>query len=89
MLRKQLYNPWFADESHWGIEIIEGDYQGVVISIESMKLAQDDDPNGNFMIDYTIIKTPDFLSGEDLKTEVFKAVLTTIIEDIVREALEN
>ena len=87
MLRNELYAPWFLDEKQWGFQIIEGEFKDVSISIQNMELANDDSPDGNFLIDYTVISKPDVLSDDDLKTEIFKTVFTTIIEDILKEAV--
>ena len=40
MLRDDLYKPWFADQDRWGFEVLSGDYQGVIIQLESLKFEE-------------------------------------------------
>lgn len=85
MLRGELYKPWFATESDWGFEILEGEFKDVVIKVSSIEFVENGD--GNTDVSYDVINKPEILSDEDMKGELFKTVFTTIIEDIVREAV--
>jgi cold shock CspA family protein len=85
MLRGELYNPWFAGDGGWGFEILEGEFKDVVVKINSIEFVENGD--GNTELAYEVISKPEILSEEDVKGELFKTVFTTIIEDIVREAV--
>lgn len=85
MLRGELYKPWFANDNDWGFEILEGEFKDVVVKINSIEFVENGD--GNTELAYEVINKPDILSEEDVKGELFKTVFTTIIEDIVREAV--
>lgn len=84
MLRGDLYQPWFLDQK-WGFEITSGDFLGVVVEIEKMDFQ--DDIN-ELVVDYHVINRPELISEEELKGEMFKQVYETIINDIVREAID-
>lgn len=85
MLRGELYKPWWANETDWGIEILEGEFQGVVIQIESLEFPQDDSPNLNMA--YHVISKPQMLEEDIEKSELFAATLNTVITDIIKEAI--
>ena len=86
MLRGELYKPWFAGDNDWGFEILEGEFKDVVIKVSSIEFVENGD--GNTDVTYDVINKPEILSEEDVKGELFKTVFTTIIEDIVREAVK-
>jgi len=86
MLRNELYKPWFLKED-WGIEIVDGEFSGTVIQIQKMDFAKDG--SSSMDVDYHIIHRPDIVSEEQTKSELFKTVFETIINDVVREAVEN
>ena len=85
MLRNDLYRPWFEGEKNWGIEIISGDFQDVVIQIEKMEFA--DEP-GNVELVYHVISKPDILEEELSKNTVFESTVELIVNDILKEAIE-
>lgn len=87
MLRNSLYRPWFVGESSWGFEILEGDFAEVVVQIEKLDFASDN--TSNMDIQYHVIKKPESLSESDTKGDLFKVVFETIINDILREALDT
>ena len=87
MLRNELYKPWFTGENVWGFEILEGEFKDTVIQIDRMVIA--DSEEGNMNVDYNVINKPEVVSVEDMKGELFKTVFTTIIEDIIREAVQT
>lgn len=87
MLRNELYKPWFTGENVWGFEILEGEFKDTVIQIDRMVIA--DSEEGNMNVDYNVINKPEVVSVEDMNGELFKTVFTTIIEDIIREAVQT
>lgn len=87
MLRNDLYKPWFVGEKDWGIEIIDGEFSGVVIQIESFEFSKND--SGGVDLDYHCIKQPEDFNEETLKGDLFKNTLEIIIEDILKEAINH
>jgi len=83
--RNKLFKPWFQDES-WGVEVIDGFYKDTVVQIKEMEFLDSED--GNVSLDYHLIHRPAAVSEEDIQSDEFKSLLSVIIEDILREALE-
>lgn len=89
-LRGSLYNPWFQKDN-WGVEILEGQFQGVVFKINNIQLLEEHElkpDGGNATLDYDIINKPELLTDEDLKSEEFNYTLEVILIDIITEAIE-
>ena len=86
MLRNDLYKPWFVGED-WGVEIIDGEFSGV--SLQITKLTFSEAEEGKLDIDYHIIHKPDIVTEESVKGDLFNNTLELIINDVVREAVEN
>jgi hypothetical protein len=86
MLRNELFRPWFVNEKDWGIEIVDGEFSGVSIQIESLEFEESSD--GNVKLDYHTVHRPENISEEDLKSDMFKAVIELILNDVIREAIE-
>lgn len=87
MLREDLYKPWFAEDNKWGFEYISGDYLGVVIQITEVKLPEES--GGEASVDYHVIHRPENLTEEDVQTDMFRASFELVINDILKEAIEN
>ena len=87
MLRNELYRPWFVGEKDWGFEIVDGEFNGVTLQIE--KLDFPDEGSSNLALDYHIVHKPDLITDEDVKSDTFKAVIEVIINDILREAIND
>jgi len=85
MLRNDLYQPWFAGNTSWGVEIVSGEFRDVVIQIEKMEFS--DEPN-NLELVYHVISKPDTLEEELSKNPVFESVVEIIVNDILKEAIE-
>lgn len=82
MLKNDLYRPWAAGESEWGIEIIDGEFSGTVIQIEEVNFNEDD----TLKVDYHVIKgDKEKLSSNSM----FIGTFELIINDILKEAIEN
>ena len=86
MLRNELFRPWFVNEKDWGIEIVDGEFSGVSIQIESLEFEESSD--GNVKLGYHTVHRPENISEEDLKSDMFKAVIELILNDVIREAIE-
>lgn len=86
MLRNDLYKPWFVDDK-WGFEILTGEFQEVVVEIENLEFANNED--GNLDVNYHVINKPSLLTDSDVKGDLFKSTFELIINDIVREAIET
>lgn len=83
MLRDSLYRPWFKDNA-WGFEIIEGDFLGTVIAINSMDFTENQD---DLQLDYTVLSKPGIVQEDLSESELFKNVVSVIINDILMEAV--
>lgn len=86
VLRNDLYKPWFAGEKDWGFEILDGEYSGVVVQIESIDFSSKND--GTVDLDFHVINKeqfPDLDTGSDL----FNKNVELIINDILKEAIDH
>jgi len=88
MLRNELYTPWFANND-WGFEIIDGEYNGVVVQVDKVVFTGDDPVGNNLSVDYHVISKPELLKEDDIKGDLFNALFQTIITDIIKEAVDN
>lgn len=86
MLRNELYKPWFVNKD-WGFEIIDGEFSGTVIQIEELDFAKDD--SSGLDIKYHVINKPEIVTEDLIKSDLFKTIFETIVNDIVREAVET
>ena len=87
MLRNDLYKPWFVGDKDWGIEIIDGEFSGVVLQIESIEFAENEP--GGVDLNYHCIKQPEDFNEDTLKGDLFKNTLEIIIQDILKEAIDH
>lgn len=83
--RNKLFKPWFEDDK-WGVEIIDGFYKDTVVQFQEIEFVESGD--GNVSLDYHLIHRPYLVSEDDIKSQEFADLLTLIIEDILKEALE-
>lgn len=86
MLRNELYQPWFIGEKDWGFEIIDGEFKDVSVQIQSIEFA---DKDNKVDLEYHIINKPEHITESDTKGELFVNVVELIINDILKEAIEN
>ena len=86
MLREDLYSPWFAEDK-WGFEFISGDYLGVVVQVEEVKLPEDS--GGEASVDYHIIHRPEHITEEEVQNDLFRSTFELVINDILKEAIDN
>lgn len=84
--RNKLFRPWFENES-WGVEVIDGFYKDTIVQFKGVEFVEGGD--GNVSLDYHIIYKPSVVSEDDVKSDEFSNLLTLIIEDIIREAMET
>lgn len=88
MLRNDLYKIWVTktgeqgETPEWGIEILDGEFTGVVIQIVEINFKNNDD---NLFLDYHTLYKPDLV---DLSSNLWVQVLESIVQDIIKEALE-
>lgn len=85
MLRNSLFKPFFVGEQDWGFEIIDGPFKEVCIQIMDIKIEENE--AGNCHLDYHTVRLPEHLKEEDLKTPEFQAVIESILNDILKEAI--
>ena len=88
MLRDDLYKPWFADQDRWGFEVLSGDYQGVIIQLESLKF-EEVNKKSAIGINYLVIHKPQIIPEQDMKSNNFQSLIDTVVNDILNEAMEN
>ena len=86
MLRNDLFKPWFVGND-WGFEIIDGEFKGVTVQIA--KLDWPDEGSNELALDYHVVHKPELVTDEDIKSDTFKAVVEVIINDILREAINE
>ena len=86
MLRNDLFKPWFVGND-WGFEIIDGEFNGVTVQI--VKLDWPDEDSNELALDYHVVHKPELVTDEDIKSDTFKAVVEVIINDILREAINE
>ena len=86
MLRNDLFKPWFVGND-WGFEIIDGEFNGVTVQIA--KLDWPDEGSNELALDYHVVHKPELITDEDIKNDTFKAVVEVIINDILREAINE
>lgn len=89
MLRNELYKPWFVGEKDWGFEIVDGEFAGVCIQIEKLEFAETSD--GTVKLEYHVVRQPESIDAESPEVKdnpVFTTLIETIINDILREAIE-
>lgn len=87
MLRNDLYQPWFVGDKDWGFEIIDGEYSGVVVQVESIEFSKKDD--GTVDLDFHVVKQPESLQELDIKSDLFTQTVELIINDILKEAIDH
>lgn len=83
-LRNDLYTPWFVGDTDWGVEIIDGEFSGIVIKINSIEFSKTE--NEGVDVDYYIIKHPEDMQGVE-KSDLFIRTIELIINDILKEAV--
>ena len=86
MLRNDLFKPWFVGKD-WGFEIIDGEFKSVTIQIE--KLDWPDDGKSELVLDYHVVHKSEIITDEDVKSDKFRVVMDIIINDILREAIDD
>lgn len=87
MLRNDLYQPWFVGDNDWGFQIMDGEYSGVVVQVESIEFSKKDD--GTVDLDFHVIKQPESLQELDIKSDLFTQTVELIINDILKEAIDH
>ena len=87
MLRNDLFKPWFVGEKDWGFEIIDGEYKDVTVQIE--KLDWPDEGKGELALEYHVVHKPEIITDEDIKSDKFKVIIEVIINDILKEAIND
>ena len=87
MLRNELFKPWFVGEKDWGFEIIDGEYKGVTVQIE--KLDWPDEGKSELALDYHVVHKPEIITDEDITGDKFKVIIEVIINDILKEAIDD
>lgn len=85
VLRNDLYHPWFVGEKDWGFEIIDGEFAGIVVQIESVNFSDKND--GTVDLNFHVVKQPEDDREFDVQGDLFNQTVEIIINDILREAV--
>lgn len=88
MLKHELYKPWARDDA-WGIEIIDGEFSGTVIQIQSVEFK--DDSSGNIQVEYHVIngESSDILNSNPLFVSTFELIINDILKEAVQDYEQN
>lgn len=87
MLRNNLYEPWFMEDNKWGVKIISGAFDGAVIQLEKLEFSENGDSSVD--VELNVIKPPDDMVELDTSDAAFSEVMSTIISDILKEAIAD
>lgn len=87
VLRNDLYRPWFVGEKDWGFEIIDGEFSGIVVQVESVEFSSKND--GSVDLNYHVIRQPEDDRELDTKGDLFTNTVEIIINDILKEAVDH
>lgn len=87
------YRPWVYNpdenselkEELWGVEIIQGKFEGAKISFNNISLTDD---SSNLELDYTLLHIPEDKTKEFYQCQEFEEALSHIISDILTKAME-
>jgi hypothetical protein len=88
------YRPWIyknnekntdLPEDIWGVEIIQGDFNGAKISFNKVSLAEN---TSELELDYTLVHIPEDKTPEFYQCKEFEDVISHIITDILNKAIE-
>jgi hypothetical protein len=86
MLRNELFKPWFVGDD-WGFEIIDGEFKNVTVQIEKLEWPNEGD--NQLALDYHVVHKPELITDEEIKGDTFKAIIEVIINDILKEAIND
>ena len=86
MLRNDLFKPWFVGKD-WGFEIIDGEFKDVTVQIE--KLDWPEEGKNELALEYHVVHKPEIITDEDIKSDKFKVIIEVIINDILKEAIND
>ena len=86
VLRNDLYKPWFTGNEDWGVEIIDGEFSGLVVQIESLEFSKKDD--GTVDLNFHVINKDNF-PNLDTTGDLFNKTIELIINDVLKEAIDH
>jgi hypothetical protein len=85
------YEPWSVrngKQDLWGIKLLEGEFAGTTISINSVEM-DDKSDDGTVALDFNFIQRPKGKTEEDLNSAEFNGVIADIINDILAKAINE
>ena len=83
------YEPWAIKNEKgdlWGFKLLEGNYTGTIISINSVEM-DDKSDDGTVALDFNFVQRPKGKTEEDLNSAEFNGVVADIINDILAKAI--
>ena len=94
------YNDWYrlvdhpedADNDHWCVELLKGDYKGVIYLYGTVGFAKEVNADGTLTLkfDYDVIRVPDHLNDKEYDEEETSNIVTllgNILSEIINEDL--
>jgi hypothetical protein len=83
------YKPWSIENEKidvWGFELLEGEFAGTTIAINSLSMENSDD--GSIALDFTVFKEPE---GKqiDSQSDSFNEALSGVVNDILTKAINE
>ena len=85
------YEPWGIKNENgdlWGVKLLEGNYTGTIISINSVEM-DDKSDDGTVALDFNFVQRPKGKTEEDLNSAEFNGVVADIINDILAKAINE
>jgi len=83
---KEMYRPWALEKEGWGVEILQGEFAGLVIQIEKVDFV---DESSSLQLDFHAISMPETMVKEDLDKPTFNDTMQLIMSDIISDAIAN
>lgn len=84
------YKPWAIENENgglWGVKLLDGNFAGAVISINSVKM--EDDESGECSLDFNFIEKPPGRTEEELTSAEFNNTISYILNDILAKAIDE
>jgi hypothetical protein len=82
-----------APDNHWGIQIEEGKYEGIIYRYGKVQfLGEDEEGNGIINFEYDVLEsglfTPEEIQGEEID-KIFGDILQELIIESLKEKQQN
>lgn len=81
------YEPWQVvkdDKEHWGVRILEGKFNELALTINDVKMADNDEVSVDYDIIYSVLPIEEVTESQE-----FNDTLSYIIQDILVKAMNE